>query len=142
LVDRDVFDRRLAKLEELLRDLRRLRQLALDDFLSDRGLQAQAERWLQLAAECCSELAHHLIADRGWRTPDSYKEAFRVLQAEGVLGGELAAAMQGWSGLRNVLVHLYLDVDPAILHRVLQTDLDDLESFARAMIRAADGHEG
>jgi uncharacterized protein YutE (UPF0331/DUF86 family) len=142
LVDRDVFDRRLAKLEELLRDLRRLRPVPLDEFVSDRGLQAQAERWLQLAAECCAELSHHLIADRGWKTPDSYKDAFRVLASEGVLDGALASAMQGWAGLRNVLVHLYLDVDPAILHGVLQTELDDLESFARAVMRAADRTEG
>jgi hypothetical protein len=49
LVDRDAFDRRLAKLEELLGDLRRIAPRRPEDrnaFLVDRGLQAQAERWL------------------------------------------------------------------------------------------------
>ena len=64
MVDRDVFDRRLAKLETLLRDLRSLSKVERAAFLSDRALQAQAERWLQLAAECALDLAHHLIADR------------------------------------------------------------------------------
>jgi uncharacterized protein YutE (UPF0331/DUF86 family) len=71
LVDRDVFDRRLGKLEELLRDLRRLAAIDRTRFLSDHGLQAQAERWLQLAAECALDLAHHLIAERGWKAPAS-----------------------------------------------------------------------
>jgi uncharacterized protein YutE (UPF0331/DUF86 family) len=133
LVDRETFDRRLAKLEQLLRDLRGFATVDEGAFLRDRGLQAQAERWLHLAAECCVDLAHHLIADRGWRTPATYREAFEILRDEGVLRAELAAQMSGWAGLRNVLVHLYLDVDHALLHRVITLELDQLEQYARSL---------
>ncbi|MGH7337257.1 MAG: DUF86 domain-containing protein, partial [Myxococcota bacterium] len=64
----------------MLRDLRSLPANERARFLADRGLQAQAERWLQLAAECAIDLAHHLIADRGWKTPASYREAFEILR--------------------------------------------------------------
>ena len=111
MVDREVFERRLAKLEELLRDLRTLAVVDREAFLRDRGLRAQAERWLQLAAECTLDLAHHLIADRGWKTPSTYREAFEILRAEGVIDAALAEQMQAWAGLRNVLTHLYLEVD-------------------------------
>ena len=137
MVDRDAFDRRLAKLEELLRDLRRLASVSLDAFLADRGLQAQAERWLQLAGECCIDLANHLIADRGWRSPRTYREAFTVLRDERVLDAELAAAMERWAGLRNVLAHLYLEVDQRRIHAVLASDLDALEHFAAAVSRTS-----
>ncbi len=120
--------------------LRRLRRLAGADrerYLADAGLQAQAERWLHLAAESCLDLAHHLIAERGWRTPDTYHDAFVVLREEGVLDEGLAQRMAAWAGLRNVLVHLYLDVDHARLWAILQEDLDDVEAFAAAAARAA-----
>ena len=81
MVDREVFDRRLAKLEELLRDLRTLARTERAAFLTDRGQKAQAERWLQLAAECTLDLAHHLIAERGWKTPTTYRETFEILRA-------------------------------------------------------------
>jgi len=139
LVDRDTFDRRLAKLEELLGDLRRIapkRSAERDAFLSDRGVQAQAERWLELAAECCIDLAHHLIADRGWRSPRTYRETFEILRDNGVLDAELCVAMQGWAGLRNVLTHLYLDVDHARICDVLERELDQLDRFAVAVARA------
>jgi len=139
LVDRDTFDRRLAKLEELLGDLRRIAPKYPADrvaFLADRGLQAQAERWLQLAAECCIDLAHHLIADRGWRSPRTYRETFEILRDNGVLDAELCAAMQGWAGLRNVLAHLYMDVDHARICDVLEHELDQLDRFAVAVARA------
>lgn len=54
MVDREVFDRRLARLEELLVMLRRLGAGSRDIYLRDAGLQAQAERWLHLAASACS----------------------------------------------------------------------------------------
>ena len=134
MVDREVFDRRLGKLEELLRRLRQAAENDLSTLLSDPLLQASVERWLHLAAECSLDLANHLIADRGWKTPTSYRESFRVLQQEGVLDEELAGQMDAWAGLRNVLVHLYLEVDRRRLYEILETDLDQLERFAGIMV--------
>jgi len=135
MVDREVFDRRLAKLEELLRDLRALARTERATFLADRGRKAQAERWLQLAAECALDLAHHLIAERGWKTPTTYREAFEILRGEGVLDAGLAEQMQSWAGLRNILTHLYLEVDHVRLYEILTGELGQLESYASALSR-------
>jgi hypothetical protein len=83
LVDREVFDRRLGRLEVVLRSLRGLAGVERERFLHDLALQAQAERWLYVAAECSLDLAHHLIADRGWKTPATYREAFMVRRPKG-----------------------------------------------------------
>ena len=92
---------------------------------------------MQVAAECCLDLAHHLIADQGWKTPSTYREAFEILHKENVLDRETARQMALWAGLRNVLVHLYLEVEPERLYQILQEDLDQLESFAAQISRAA-----
>ena len=139
MVDREVFDRRLGKLETLLRDLRGVAMVRRERFLSDRALQAQAERWLHLTTECLLDLAHHLIADRGWRTPDTYRQAARILREEGVITEEAASIMEGLAGLRNVLVHLYLDVDEERVWEILQNDLDAIEECAAALSRASRG---
>lgn len=135
MVDREVFDRRLGKLEVVLRSLRGLAVVEKQRFLRDPALQAQAERWLYVAAECTLDLAHHLISDRGWKTPATYREAFLILETEGVLDHALSVSMQGWAGLRNVLAHMYLDIDHARLHDVLVGELDQLEAFAAAVAR-------
>lgn len=136
MVDREVFEGRLARLEDLLTLLRRLATTERTVFLADVGLKAQAERWLHLAAECALDLAQHLIADRGYRTPGTYREAFAILLEQGVLGDVLADQMARWAGLRNVLVHLYLAVDHEVLFEILQHDLGQLEEYARQMARA------
>ena len=99
-------------------------------------MQAEAERWLHLAAECSLDLAHHLIADRGWKTPSTYRETFEVLERERVLGPELARQMEAWAGLRNILVHMYLEVYHERLWVFLTEQLHQLEEYARALVVA------
>jgi uncharacterized protein YutE (UPF0331/DUF86 family) len=137
MVDPDVFDRRLERLELAIADLRGVGTVELHVFVTDRPLQAQAERWTQVAVEACVDLAHHLIADRGWPTPATHRDAFRILAEQGVLDGALATRMAGWAGLRNLLVHLYLDVDHGRLHEILRTELDDLSAYAAAIAQAS-----
>ena len=137
MVDPEVFERRLGRLEELLRDLRVLTTVEQARFLADKGLQAQAERWTHLAIECCLDLANHLIADKGWPSPATYRESFERLQVHGVIDAGLATHMARWAGLRNILVHLYLDVDHQRLYEILTKELDQLEAFGKAMADAS-----
>ncbi len=142
MVDRSVFERRLTKLEQLLTDLRPLAEMDRAEFLANHQVQSLAERWLHLAAECCLDLANHLIADCGWSSPATNRESFQTLGRHGVLTDELAEQMVGWAGLRNVLTHLYLDIDHEILFEVLEEDLGQLESYATAVAREAFGLTG
>ncbi len=142
MVDRSVFLRRLGKLEQLLEDLQPLTKIERTDFLADRAVQAQAERWMHLAAECALDLANHLIADRGWRTPTTNRETFRVLAENGALPGDLAGRMEGWAGFRNILVHLYLEIDQDTVFDILTRDLDELRAYAAKLAELAFGEEG
>jgi uncharacterized protein YutE (UPF0331/DUF86 family) len=136
LVNREVFRLRLSKLEEYVRRLRKLAEIDRGQLLEDAGLVAQMERWMHLSAEASLDLAQHLISSEGWRTPSTNREAFRILREEGVLDPELATHMEGWAGLRNVLAHLYLEIDYDQLYRTLTEELGQLEDFAAALTRA------
>jgi len=136
LVDREVLDRRLARIEELLTRLGRLAGVPREEYMRDPGLQAQSERWLQLCAESVLDVAAHVIADSGLRTPTTYRESFQILAESGVLEEALAKQMERWAGLRNVLVHLYLEVDHDILFDILQNDLGQVQAFVHAVVRS------
>lgn len=139
MVDPEVLQRRLQKLEQLLRGLEGLRSISLDEFMADARHQAVAERWLHLSAECVLDVAHHVIADQRWREPTSFKDAIEVLLQEGVLDAPLCGELVPMAGLRNVLVHMYLDVNAAIVHAVVQTKLDVFRDFGRQVQAWFDG---
>jgi len=132
---------RLAKLDEVLKHLRELSSVDGEKFLSDPGLQAQAERWLQVTAQCVIDTAHHLVATRGWRPPRTYLEAFGTLREKGVLPPELADQMEEWGALRDRLAYEYLHTDPRAVFRILTGDLDQLSNFAAAVKWAQQGGE-
>jgi uncharacterized protein YutE (UPF0331/DUF86 family) len=86
---------------------------------------------VQSAAQVCIDVANHVIASEGHRAPKDYGDAFRVLAEVGVLDEALAERMVSLAGARNVIVHLYAEVDDDRLARAIREGgLDDLSAFA------------
>ena len=87
------------------------------------------ERGLQVCIQHCLDLATHVTAAAGRDVPD-YTTAIDRLAELGVLPADFARRFRAVAGFRNVLVHGYLDVDLALVHRVLNERLDDFRAFA------------
>lgn len=134
MVDQEVMRRRLRALQGHIDGLRRRFQaMSLAAFLADDDARLIAERLLHLACEACIDMANHVIADRGADQPDSYRQTFESLGRLGLIPGELKNTLQRMAAMRNILVHGYLDVDPAKVHDVAVNRLADLEQFAACM---------
>lgn len=93
---------------------------------------------LQRAAEACIDLANHLIAENGWELPRDARNAFEVLANRGVLPGDLLGVMRSVVGFRNVAVHDYTSLDPAVVQAIVQKNLGDLERFAATVAAEVD----
>jgi uncharacterized protein YutE (UPF0331/DUF86 family) len=128
LVDPEVVERRIREIDRRVSAARRVRNQGKDRFLQDLDLQAVAERHLQIAIQGAIDIAVHILAEDFPQTPEDYAGAFRMLGRVGVVDGALADRLAAAAGLRNVIVHLYLDVDPEQVWRSLE-GLDDLLAF-------------
>ncbi|MFZ5471521.1 MAG: type VII toxin-antitoxin system HepT family RNase toxin [Myxococcota bacterium] len=124
--------RKVERLSERLSKLLALAPSGLPPHEQERDLAAY---YLVLAVELCSDLAEHLIADRGLGAPGTVGEEFDILARHGIVTGELAKQLREAVGLRNVLVHQYTDVDWKRVDAALR-DLARLERFAAEMLRA------
>lgn len=130
MVDAQTVRRRLRKLDGLVQDLRELADTSREAFLEDARAQAAAERQLQVAIQLCLDVGAHVLSDRGVLDWDEYREVPMRLADENVLSRELAERLARAAGQRNILVHLYLDVDPVLVHETLTNDLDAFVAFA------------
>lgn len=133
MVDRDLVLRRLALLESYLGQLAPYRGIGVDVYRADWKTQRIVERTLHLAIEVCMDVADHLVADRRLRVPETGAEAFEILAEAGLLPAPLATALASMVGFRNILVHDYARLDPAIVVRVLGSDLADIARFREAV---------
>jgi len=75
------------------------------------------------------DIATHIAAASGLDSPD-YATAIDRLGELAVLPADFAARLRPLAGFRNVLVHGYLQVDLAVVERVLREELGNLAAFA------------
>lgn len=88
---------------------------------------------IQVAVEVVINIAEHIVAGLNLGKPEFAKELFPLLAKEKVINEELAEKLGKAVGLRNVLVHLYREVDLTILADAATKDLKDLREFAKAI---------
>lgn len=135
LVDSHVILARIDKIRECIANLRGLAALESDVFFGDASATDSAERNLQIAIQSVIDIGNHVVADMDCGTPKDYKEIFHLLAKHSVISGQLAAKLVSMTGLRNVLVHDYLQIDLHLIHRIIKNELNDFEEFVAAVLR-------
>jgi len=128
-LDATVVRRHLVAIDEALQTLRRHQGKPLEVLASAREEQWAVERGLQLCAQNALDVATHIAASAGRDVPD-YGAAIDRLAELDILPADFAARFRAIAGFRNVIVHGYLDVDVASVHRLLNERLDDFSEFA------------
>ena len=140
-IDPAVVRRHLLAIDEAIQTLRRHQGKPVETLASDREELWTVERGLQLCAQNALDVATHLAASAGRDVPD-YGAAVDRLGELGVLPRKFAAQFRAVAGFRNVIVHGYLDVDPKVVHRLLNGRLDDFGEFARYIDRYLSSQPG
>jgi len=84
---------------------------------------------LQRACEASIDLAMHIVSERGYGVPQSSRDAFDLLQRNGVVGDVLCARLKAMVGFRNVAIHDYQAIQIPILQSILDRHLDDFVEF-------------
>ncbi len=111
-LDRQLVDRRLHKLQQVIARLERKRprtpeELVKEDLLSDATFYR-----LQIGIEAVIDIGGHILAEVYQRQPESYKDIILALGKEGVVPEKFAEENAAMVDFRNIVVHHYVDIDP------------------------------
>jgi uncharacterized protein YutE (UPF0331/DUF86 family) len=135
MVDKTLVLRKLASLAEYQQQVAEFASITVDEYCANWKTQRIVERTLQMMIEICADVAGHLIADDGLRTPETYADTFRVLGENGILSQEMTAVMEKMAKFRNIVVHQYEAVDAEIVVLVLRRHLGDFQQFSDAVVQ-------
>lgn len=124
---------RFADIEESLTRLGQLGQLPRQSFLADQDALDVASYRLLVAIEAAIQVCFHVSAQQLHRIPQEYAECFAILAEAGLLPTELGGRLQQMARFRNMLVHVYWEVDYGRVYDVLQHNLADLRQFVQAI---------
>jgi uncharacterized protein YutE (UPF0331/DUF86 family) len=129
LVDPDRAAVRLKRLRDAIELLEEVREGGLDAYLADPSLRAATERWLELAVQICVDLGTQTALEQRGAAPSTYAEVFATLGEAELIEMDLAERLADAAKQRNLLVHLYLDIEDKKVFESL-AHLDDLRRFA------------
>ena len=134
MADNDKIDGMIRRLEEYTTFLRDIVQQDRATFLADPRSIGSARYYLQVSIETCINTASDILAAKRLRAPQDYKDSFTVLNEAGILPDELTETMRELAGLRNLLVHVYWDVDDDAIYEGIRAELADFDAFVCAIV--------
>jgi len=135
MISKDVINAMIDLIDENIRLIKDIRSQGYESFSgSFRDIQA-AKHSLQESIEACLDIGSHIIAEKGFRRPEDYKEIFRVLEEEGIIDNVLSTKLQEMAQFRNLLVHRYGQIDIKRVYIIMSDDLKDIQKFAKNILK-------
>lgn len=135
MISTDVVNAMIDLIEENIRLIEEIRLQGYESFSgSFRDIQA-AKHSLQEAIEACLDIGSHIIAEKGFRRPEDYKEIFKVLEEEGIIDPVLSAKLQEMAQFRNLLVHRYGQIDTRRVYIIMSEDMKDIQEFVKQILK-------
>jgi uncharacterized protein YutE (UPF0331/DUF86 family) len=129
----DVVIQKLASIERCLASVRRYVADDLDRLKDAMVLDAVVLN-LQRACEMAIDAACREVSRRRLGVPTDSADAFTLLERESLLSPRVAERMRRMVGFRNVAVHEYRRLDPAVVRTVVQHRLGDFEDLCRELL--------
>jgi len=134
-LDKESLFYKIEKIRTGLRTLRKLAKLPFKEYNKEIEHRMTAERLLQVSIEAMLDTGNHIIAAEGLQAPLEYRDVFNILARSKVLPDALATRCQKMVGLRNRLVHEYMEIDHVIIYDILNQHLGDFEDYVKAIVR-------
>jgi uncharacterized protein YutE (UPF0331/DUF86 family) len=135
LVEPEVIENKIRKLQGFLEKLSQLAKADKKDFLSDFRNSESAKYLLQVSIECCLDIANHIIASEKFRSPNDYADSFRVLHERSIVPDDLIGSLEEMAKFRNRLVHIYWEINDDLIYEIIQNNLNDFNRFIQIILK-------
>ncbi len=126
---------KLRRIRELLDQLRSFGPVDEARLVVEPVVELAIERILTLLVDLAFAANSHIATALLKQAPDTYGESFGLAADSGMITTELAAALRPSVGMRNVLVHDYLDVDRGLVAAAVPLVLDQYGEYVRQAAR-------
>lgn len=121
----------MKKLEKAVQILQQSSSLSYDELVGNDVLLSAVERNFQVAIDCILDIGNHIIAEKGFESPDDSSDIIRILGEEKIVPADFSERVRGIAGFRNILIHEYTGIDYGLLYDYLTKRLDDFREFAK-----------
>jgi uncharacterized protein YutE (UPF0331/DUF86 family) len=138
MIDRDLVRRKLSRMNLYLDKLAPIAAKTFKEYISDFYLKTSAERLIQLIVECASDINNHIVLELKQRPPEDYASSFIRAAEVGLITRQLADLLKGSGGMRNIIVHEYMEIDDKKVFAVLPQAISGFKKYIKQVDRFLD----
>lgn len=131
MIDIDLIRRKLARLNMYLEKIKPLSERSLIEYKADFYLKSSAERLIQLIVEAATDINNHVVVETENRPPEDYSVSFIKASDAGLISRDLAENLKGSAGMRNILVHEYMEIDDEIVYNAIPLAIQHYKEYIK-----------
>lgn len=132
-VENHVLSRLFTDFNEALGKLKRLAEHSQREFLEHYEKIDSAKYNFIVTIESLIDICNRIIAKQKLGSPEDYADVVRLMKGKGVIEETLAQRLIQMVKFRNMLVHVYWKIENDKVYQYLTENLEDFESFKRAI---------
>lgn len=129
MIDKYLIEKKIRKIEEYLKELNSVKIKNIDEFTSDFLIKRFVERDIELSIEQMIDICKHIISSCDYKEPESYAECFDILYQNKILTKQAAENFKKMARFRNILIHVYDNIDDSITYGIYKKHLLDFNKF-------------
>ncbi|MDP2277686.1 MAG: DUF86 domain-containing protein [Nitrospirota bacterium] len=129
MIDKQLVEKKLRKIEEFLRELKGTEVKDIEEFKNNIIIKRFIERNLELAIEQMVDICRHFVAGMGLREPETYADCFSILSESRIIPEAGADTFKAMVRFRNILIHIYDTIDDSITYGIYKKHLQDFTAF-------------
>jgi len=134
-LDVPTLGRKLRAMRRLLDELHRLGAIDADRFAREFTTQLIVERIVSQLVDLAAGINTHVVTVEVGESPADVRRSFDAVADLGVIDRDLAERLAPSAGLRNVLVHAYVDLDLARLVAAVPLAAEQYAEYVRQVAR-------
>lgn len=134
-LNHDLVRSRCREITDSLARLEKIGLMSKEAFLQDQDSKDIASYRLLVAIEAALSLCYHISAKQLKKVPESYAGCFQLVCEAGLIPADLSGNLQKMARFRNLLVHVYWEIDEEALYTIITGHLDDMRKYCEAVIR-------
>ena len=130
-VNKELILRKIDDIEEELKKIKNIKDITIDEFLSDEDRVDALKFRLLKIIEASIGICSHVVVKLFGIIPESYSECFKILGDKKIIDKELSNKLVKMAKFRNLLIHMYYKVDDREVYKIIKENLSDIEMFVK-----------
>jgi uncharacterized protein YutE (UPF0331/DUF86 family) len=135
MVNIEIVKRKLKKLNSYLNELAFYENITWEKYLDNFQNKRVIERLLQLIVDTAVDINSHTVVDSGSPPPcDSFNSFFEAAKL-GMFSSDFAREIAPSTGLRNIIVHEYEQIDDALVYNSIKETLYMYKEYLKYVLK-------